>query len=43
AALLVGGKAADLKKGVTLARQAIESGAATEKLEAFASLSQQLS
>jgi len=43
AALLVGGKAADLKQGVTLARQAIESGAATDKLKTFASLSQQLS
>ena len=42
AALLVGGKAADLKGGVTLARQVIESGAATDKLETFASLSQQL-
>ena len=43
AALVVGSHAQDLKEGVELARNAVASGAALEKLEALARLSQQLS
>ena len=43
AALVVGGKARDLKEGVAVAREAIASGAARDKLEALARLSQQQS
>ncbi len=42
AALVVAGRAADLRAGVSLAREAIESGAALEKLRALAQLSQTL-
>ena len=42
AALVVGDKARDLGEGVALARKAITSGAAREKLEALARLSQTL-
>ncbi len=43
AALVLGGKARDLKEGITTAKRAIAIGAAMKKLEAFASLSQTLS
>ena len=43
AALVLGGKARDLKDGIALARKAITSGAARKKLEDLASLSQELS
>jgi len=43
AALVVGRKATDIKEGVALVRQTVASGAALEKLEALARLSQQLS
>ena len=43
ATLVVAGKADDLHSGVSMAREAINSGAAREKLEAFAALSQELS
>jgi anthranilate phosphoribosyltransferase len=43
AALVLGGKARDLKDGIALARKAITSGAARKKLEDLASLSQKLS
>ena len=42
AALVVGGNAPDLREGVQQAREAVASGAATEKLEALAHLSQRL-
>ena len=42
AALLVGGKARDLKEGVGLATHAIDSGAAQQKLEALIEFSQKL-
>ena len=35
AALVVGGKASDIKDGVELAQQTIDSGAALEKLKSF--------
>ena len=35
AALVVGGKASDLKDGVELAQQTVDSGAALEKLKTF--------
>ena len=43
AALVLGGKARDLKDGIALARRAIASGAARKKLEDLATLSQKLS
>ena len=43
ATLVVSGKADDLRGGVSMAREAIDSGAAREKLEAFAALTQELS
>ena len=42
AALLVGGKARDLKEGVSLAARSIDSGAAQQKLAALVDFSQQL-
>jgi anthranilate phosphoribosyltransferase len=42
AALVVGGKARDFKEGVGLAAQAIDTGAATERLTGLISLSQRL-
>ena len=42
AALVVGGKAPDLREGVQQAREAVASGAAIETLEALVKLSQQL-
>jgi len=42
AALVAGGKARDLKEGVALASQSIDSGAATAKLEALVKRSQSL-
>jgi anthranilate phosphoribosyltransferase len=42
AALVAGGKARDLKDGVGLAAQSIDSGAARDKLQALVTLSQQL-
>ena len=42
AVLMVGGLARDLKEGVGLAREAIDSGAATVKLDALVELSQSL-
>jgi anthranilate phosphoribosyltransferase len=42
AALVAGGKARDLKDGVGLAAQSIDSGAARDKLQALVALSQQL-
>jgi anthranilate phosphoribosyltransferase len=42
AALVAGGKARDLKDGVGLAAQAIDSGAALRKLEALVGLSGRL-
>src|SRR6188474_23582 len=42
AALVVGAKARDLKEGVALAAQSIDSGAAAAKLEALVALSQSL-
>ena len=42
AALVVAGRAADLRAGVTTAREVIDSGAALEKLKALAALSQTL-
>jgi anthranilate phosphoribosyltransferase len=42
AALVVGGKARDLKEGVGLAAVAIDSGAARRKLEALIQLSRRL-
>ncbi len=43
ATLMVAGKADDLRSGVSMAREAINSGAAKEKLEALAALTQELS
>lgn len=43
ATLVVAGKADDLRGGVSMASEAINSGAAKEKLEAFAALTQELS
>ena len=43
ATLVVAGKADDLQGGVSMASEAINSGAAKEKLEAFAALTQELS
>ena len=43
ATLAVAGTADDLRSGVYMAREAINSGAAREKLEAFAALTQELS
>ncbi len=43
ATLAVAGKAHDLRSGVSMAREAINSGAAKEKLEALAALTQELS
>ena len=43
ATLVVAGKADDLLSGVSMAQEAINSGAAREKLEAFAALTQELS
>ena len=43
ATLVVAGKVDDLRDGVSLAREAINSGAAKEQLEAFAALTQELS
>ena len=43
ATLAVEGTADDLRSGVSMAREAINSGAAREKLEAFAALTQELS
>ncbi len=43
ATLVVAGKADDLDSGVSMASKAINSGAAKEKLEAFAALTQELS
>ena len=43
ATLMVSGKADDLRGGVSMASEAINSGAAKEKLEAFAALTQELS
>jgi anthranilate phosphoribosyltransferase len=42
AALVVGGKAADLKHGISLAAQAVDSGAAASRLAALIDLSQKL-
>jgi len=42
AALVVGNKARDLKEGVTLAAQSVDSGAAARKLAALVELSQRL-
>jgi anthranilate phosphoribosyltransferase len=42
AGLVVGGKARDLKEGVGLAAQSIDSGAAGRKLAALIELSQRL-
>jgi anthranilate phosphoribosyltransferase len=42
AALVAGGKARDLKEGVALAAQSVDSGAATRKLQALVALSQRL-
>ncbi len=42
ATLVVSGKADDLRGGISMAREAIDSGAAREKLEAFAALTQGL-
>jgi anthranilate phosphoribosyltransferase len=42
AALVVGGKAKDLKEGIALAKRSIDSGAARAKLEALIALSQKL-
>ncbi len=42
AALVVGGRARDLKEGVSLAGHSIDSGAAQQKLEALIAFSQQL-
>jgi anthranilate phosphoribosyltransferase len=42
AALVAGGRARDLKEGVGLAAQSIDSGAARDKLQALVALSQQL-
>ena len=42
AALVVGGKAADLKHGISLAAQAVDSGAAAGRLTALIDLSQKL-
>ncbi len=43
ATLVVAGKADDLRSGVSMAREAINSGAAKEKLEALAALTKELS
>ena len=43
ATLVVAGKADDLSSGVSMAREAINNGAAREKLEALAALTQELS
>jgi anthranilate phosphoribosyltransferase len=42
AALVVGAKARDLKEGVALAAQSIDSGAAAGKLDALVALSRSL-
>lgn len=42
AALVAGGKAADIREGIALARQVIESGAALAKLDALIAFSQEL-